>query len=76
MCEGSDWTAPISGASSLSYLSPYTGNLLEMSSTTGTIDSRMPWAEAEAAIQAGDETVFELLATSDFGGAVCTDTWT
>ena len=76
MCEGSDWTAPISGASSLSYLSPYTGNLVEMSSTTGTIDWVMPWAEAEAAIQAGDDTVFELLATSDFGGAVCTDTWT
>ena len=76
MCEGFDWTAPISGASSLSYLSPYTGDLIEVSSTTGTIDWVMPWAEAEAAIQAGDDTVFELLATSDFGGAVCTDTWT
>lgn len=76
MCEGSDWTAPISGASSLSYLSPYTGDVIELSSTTGTIDWVMPWSEAEAAIQAGDDTVFELLATSDFGGAVCTDTWT
>ncbi|MGB1099780.1 MAG: fibrobacter succinogenes major paralogous domain-containing protein [Flavobacteriales bacterium] len=76
MCEGSDWTAPISGASSLSYISPYTGDLIELSSTTGTIDWVMPWSEAEAAIQAGEETVFELLATSDFGGAVCTGTWT
>ena len=76
MCEGFDWTAPISGASSVEYLSPYTGELIEMSSTTGTIDWVMPWSEAEAAIQAGDPTVFELLAISDFGGAVCTDTWT
>jgi len=76
MCEGSDWTAPISGASSLSYISPYTAEVIEISSTTGTIDWVMPWAEAEAAIQAGEETVFELIATSDFGGAVCTDTWT
>ena len=76
MCEGTDWTGPISGASSLQYLSPYTGELIEISSTTGTIDWVMPWSEAEAAIQAGDDTVFELLAISDFGGAVCTDTWT
>ena len=76
MCEGSDWTAPISGASSLTYISPYTADVIEISSTTGTIDWVMPWAEAEAAIQAGDDTVFELIATSDFGGAVCTDTWT
>ena len=76
MCEGFDWTGPISGASSLEYLSPYTGELIEMSSTTGTIDWVMPWSEAEAAMQAGDPTVFELLAISDFGGAVCTDTWT
>ena len=59
MCEGFDWTAPISGASSLSYLSPYTGDVIEINSTTGTIDWVMPWAE-EAAIQAGDDTVFEL----------------
>ena len=76
MCEGYDWTGPISGASSLSYLSPYTGELLEISSTTGTIDWVMPWSEAQAALEAGEATVFELLATSDFGGAVCTDTWT
>ena len=76
MCEGFDWTGPILGASSLEYLSPYTGELIEMSSTTGTIDWVMPWSEAEAAMQAGDPTVFELLAISDFGGAVCTDTWT
>ena len=76
MCEGFDWTGPISGASSLEYVSPYTGELIEMSSSTGTIDWVMPWSEAEAAMQAGDPTVFELLAISDFGGAVCTDTWT
>ena len=76
MCEGTDWTGSISGASSLEYLSPYTGELIEMSSSTGTIDWVMPWSEAEAAIQAGEGTVFELLAISDFGGAVCTDTWT
>ena len=76
MCEGTDWTGPISGASSLQYLSPYTGELMEMSSSTGTINWVMPWSEAEAAIQAGEGTVFELLAISDFGGAVCTDTWT
>lgn len=76
MCEGNDWTGPISGASSLAYLSPYTGQLIEISSTTGTIDWVMPWSEAEAAMQAGEATVFELIATSDFGGAECTDTWT
>ena len=44
MCEGTDWTGPISGASSLRYLSPYTGELMEMSSSTGTIDWVMPWS--------------------------------
>ena len=76
MCEGTDWTGPISGASSLKYFSPYTGVEIDMSDTTGTINWVMPWSEAEAAMQAGDATVFELIATSDFGGAVCTDTWT
>lgn len=76
MCEGTDWTGPISGASSLQYLSPYTGELIEMSDSTGTINWVMPWSEAEAAMQAGEAAVFELQAFSDFGGAVCTETWT